>query len=132
MKHLTKEQVLLIHSMLIDETGGSHGVRDYHAILSLEELPRQSVFGKELHTTIFEKSAVLARNIIMSHPFVDGNKRTGMTVAFVFLENNGYEIDVKEGKIEAFALSIVKDRLSIEDIAKWFGKNSKRTRKSDI
>lgn len=117
--------------MLIDETGGSHGVRDYHVILSLENLPRQSVFGKDLYPTIFEKAAVLARNIIMNHPFVDGNKRTGMTAASVFLENNGYEIIVKEGEIEAFALSVVKDRLLIEEIAKWFGKNSKCVKNPD-
>lgn len=132
MRYLTKEQILLIHSMLIDETGGSHGVRDYHAILSLEDLPRQSVFGKELYPTVFEKAAVLARNIIMNHPFLDGNKRTGMTAASVFLENNGYEINVRKGKIEAFALSMVKERLSIKDIAKWFEKGSKRTKNSDV
>lgn len=131
MKYLTKEQILLIHSMLIDETGGSHGVRDYHAIFSLEDLPRQSVFGKELYPTIFEKAAVLARNIIMNHPFVDGNKRTGVTAASVFFENNGYEINVKEGEIEAFAVSVVKNRLSIEDIAKWFEKNSKCVKDPD-
>ncbi len=107
-------------------------MRDYHAILSLEDLPRQSVFGKELYPTVFEKAAVLARNIIMNRPFLDGNKRTGMTAASVFLENNGYEINVRKGKIEAFALSMVKERLSIKDIAKWFEKGSKRTKNSDV
>ena len=112
--------------MIIDETGGSHGVRDYHAILSLEDLPRQSVFGKELYPAIFEKAAVLARNTIMNHPFMDGNKRTGMTAASVFLENNGYVSDIKEGEIGAFALRIVSERLPIVDIAKWFEDHSKK------
>ena len=61
----------------------------------------------------------------MNHPFLDGNKRTGMTAASVFLENNGYGLGVKEGGIEMFALRIVSERLSIADIAKWFQRNSK-------
>lgn len=52
-----------MHSMAIDETGGAHGVRDYHALLSLEKSPRQSAFGKELFPTIHEKAAVYARDI---------------------------------------------------------------------
>ena len=108
MDYLVKEDILLIDSIIIDETGGSHGVRDYHAILTLEDLPRQTVFVKELYPTVFLKAALYVRNIIMGHPFVDGNKRTGMTAASVFLENNGYKITAQKGEIEKFALKIVK------------------------
>ena len=86
MKYLTKEQILIIHSIIIDETGGMHGVRDHNAVLSVEALPRQKLFGKELYPTIFLKATVYTRNIIMNHFFIDGNKRTGMTAASVFLE----------------------------------------------
>ena len=82
--------------MVIDETGGTHGVRDHDAILSLESLPRQSAFGKELYSTLFAKAAVYARNIISGHPFVDGNKRTAMAAASVFLEGNGYRQNPKD------------------------------------
>ena len=126
MKYLTKEQILLIHSIAIDETSGMHGVRDYHTILSLEELPRQKFGGKELYPTIFLKGAVYVKNILMSHPFIDGNKRTGMTAAFVFLENNGYKATAKEGEIERFALRIIHDRLELQKIAEWLKRNSKK------
>ena len=109
--------------MVIDETGGAHGVRDRQAILSLAELSQQQAFGKELYPSIWLKAAVYARNIIMNHPFLDGNKRTGMLVASVFLEDNGYTLDVKEGAVEKFALAIVKDRLSLESMAEWFELN---------
>lgn len=110
--------------MLIDETGGSHGIRDYNAILSLESLPKQAVFGQELYPTLFLKAAVYARNMIMSHPFIDGNKRTGMTLASVFLENNGYKVKAKEAVIEKFALKIVKEKLDLEEIAKFLKQHS--------
>lgn len=112
--------------MVIDETGGSHGVRDHHSILALEGQPRQAVSGKELYPTIFLKAAVYARNILFNHPFIDGNKRTGMTAASVFLEDNGYCIIVKEGEIKKFALEIIQNRHSIETIAAWLKKYSKK------
>jgi len=112
--------------MVVDETGGSHGVRDYNAILSLEKTPGQEVFGKELYPTIFLKAAVYIRNILMNRPFIDGNKRTGMTSATVFLEDNGYIIVVKEGEIEYFALQVVSKRLDLGEIANWLKKYSKK------
>ena len=111
--------------MLIEETGGLHGVRDRNTVLSVEQMPQQTAFGKELYFTVFLKAAVYARNIIMNHPFIDGNKRTGMTSAFIFLERNGYISLVKEGDIEKFALKIVQMRLSVEKIADWLQKHSK-------
>ncbi len=126
MTYLTREEILLIHSIVIDETGGSHGLRDYHAILVLEDLPRQKFGGEEVYKTVFTKAAVYARNIVMGHPFIDGNKRTGMTAASVFLENNGYRIVAKEGETERFALKIIKGKLDLEEIAKWFKARSKK------
>ena len=112
--------------MIIDETGGSHGVRDHSAILSLEQSPRQAVFGKELYPTVFLKAALYTRDIIMSHPFMDGNKRTSMVTASIFLENNGYRFTAKSGEIERFALRIIHEKLSIEIIASWFERHAKR------
>lgn len=126
MTYLTIKQILLIHSIIIDETGGSHGLRDYGVILSLVNLPRQKVFGKELYPSLFLKAAVYARNIIMGHPFVDGNKRTGMTAASVFLENNDYQIIAQKGEVEKMALRIVKRKLELKEISEWFKKNSQK------
>lgn len=112
--------------MAIDETGGSHGVRDYHAVLSLEGMPKQKVFGKELYPTIFLKAAVYVRSLIMSHSFIDGNKRTGMISAAVFLENNGYIITAKKGEVERFALRVISEKLDLDAIAGWLKKNSKK------
>jgi death on curing protein len=128
VRYLTKEQILLIHSMVVDETGGSHGVRDHHTVLSMENAPRQSAFGKDLYPSVFEKAALYARDIIMNHPFIDGNKRTGMTCAIVFLEDNGYRYQGAEGAIENFALKIVREKLSVKEIAKWLKSNSVKTK----
>jgi death on curing protein len=122
--YLTHEQIILLHEQVIKETGGLDGVRDSGAILSVAQLPQQTIFGNEAYSTIFLKSAVYARNIITGHPFLDGNKRTGMVVASVFLESNGYNITAVEGSVEEFALRIIEQKLSLNDIAQWFQDNT--------
>lgn len=130
MRYLSKDEILLLHSMIIDETGGRHGIRDRHAILSLVELPKQKVFGKILYPGIFLRAAVYARNIINFHPFIDGNKRTGMIVADVFLGENGYRLVVKKGEIEKFVLKIATKKPDLKTIAEWLKKHSKKIRKN--
>ena len=124
MNYLTTENILQIHAFVIDETGGSHGLRDRGALLSTVALPAQTAFGQELYPTIFIKAAVYTRNIIFSHPFVDGNKRTAMTATVVFLEDNGYIFVVHQGQIEKFALSVIEKKLDTEAIASWFKNHS--------
>ncbi len=123
MKYLTAEDILHIHAVVVSETGGAHGLRDREALLSLSQAPRQSFGGKELYPTLFLKAALYAREIIMRHPFVDGNKRTGMSAAFVFLADNGYRATALKGDIEAIALRVISERLSVEEIATWFKMN---------
>lgn len=126
MIYLSFEDILEIHSFIIDETGGSHGLRDRGVLLAAIALPAQAMFGRELYPTIFVKAAVYIRNIIFSHPFIDGNKRTAMTAAAIFLEDNGYEFIAEKGEIEQFALAVIHDRLDIEAIALWLKRHSKK------
>ena len=127
MPYLSFEDILQIHSFIIDETGGSHGLRDCGALLATVALPAPVAFGQEFYPTIFLKAAVYIRNIISAHPFIDGNKRTAMTVAAVFLEDHGYVSVAKEGEIEAFALSIVEEKLDTEAIAFWLKQHTKKS-----
>jgi len=129
MKYLTKEQILLVHSIAVDEAGGTHGIRDPDAILSLEILPSQKAFGKELYKGVFAKAALYTRNIIMSHPFIDGNKRTGIISAGIFLELNGYFLIAPEGEVEKFAVRIVVEKLGITEISDWFKQNSRKVKR---
>ena len=61
----------------------------------------------------------------MRHPFVDGNKRTGMSAAAVFLEDNGYSLSVEAGGVEEFALKIIRERLDVPAIAAWLKRHSR-------
>lgn len=128
IEYLTEQQILLIHSLLIDEIGGRHGLRDLNILLSVEGQPKQTFGGEDLYPTLFHKAAVYARNIIFNHPFVDGNKRTGMTAASVFLEINRYQLVAKKGDVEKCAMKIIREKWDIEKIFKWFAKFSCKTK----
>jgi len=125
MEYLRPEDMLQIHSFIIDETGGSHGVRDTGLIQSAAQAPKQSFGGEDAYPDVFKKAAVYLHRIIMNHPFVDGNKRTAITAATIFLEQNGYRFTAPEGELENFALKVVEDKLDIDQIADWLEQNAR-------
>ena len=128
MHYLSAEDILGIHSAMINETGGSHGVRDTATLALLEDLPRQAVFGQELYPTVFLKAAVYVHSLIFSHPFIDGNKRTAMATADVFLQLNGCHITTPQGGVEKFALAVIEKRMTLEEIATWLKQSTKERR----
>ena len=125
IRYLSEKDILLAHFALIERYGGSHGVRDIERIKSVVQAARQEVFGVPQYASLFEKSAVYARNIIGDHPFNDGNKRTGITVAVLFLQLNGVVLHLKKGELEDFAVRIAVERLDVPVIAAWLNQHSK-------
>lgn len=126
MLYLNPEEILVIHARIIDATGGSHGVRDVLRIASMAERLKIRFGGKDLYPTIFTKAATLLHSCAMDHPFVDGNKRTAITIAARFLFLNGYELSATNSILEKFVLEVVIKKLDIKPIAVWFKKHSKK------
>ena len=126
MKYLTTEQVLFIHSRLIDKTGGSHGIRDLGLLQSAVSRPRATFGGRELYPDIFQKVAALIESLTKNHPFIDGNKRTAIASAGIFLEKNGYLLETTQEELERFARRLAAGKVSFEDAVKWFRKVSLR------
>jgi death-on-curing protein len=124
MYFLTAEDILYLHFKLIEDYGGSHGVRDENRLKFVIKAPKQSAFGVEQYPTEFDKAAVYARNIIADHLFVDGNKCSGITSASVFLMKNGYEITCSPKELEDFAVKIAVEKCEIPEIAQWFERNA--------
>jgi len=125
MKLLTLEQLLQIHALVVDATGGGMGLRDLGRLDSAIAVQTQNVFGEELYPTVIEKAAAMMRGIIADHPFVDGNKRTAMLVGLTLLEINGLQFVAQVGEIENFAVRIATGKLDVPVIAAWLRKNLK-------
>lgn len=91
MIRLTEQQVLSVHEMMIKATGGSGGVRDMGLLQSALNAPFQAFEGKDVYPSLLSKAAAMCRSVISNHPFVDGNKRTGIHIMLIFLEVNGVQ-----------------------------------------
>ena len=118
--YLTPEQVLFLHSRLITETGGAQGVRDLGMLLSALGRLQATFDDKELYPDLFTKSAALMDSLVRNHPFLDGNKRTAITSAGIFLWINGYRLVVENDEMVRFTLVCAQSQFSLNEIADWF------------
>ena len=119
MEYLTSAEVLLIHARLIQRTGGSSGVRDVGLLESAVARP-QTTFGQtDLYPDVWSKAADLMHPLIRSHPFVDGNKRTGLTAAAIFLELNGHPLTATSEAALAFTQQAAAGGTEVAEMAEW-------------
>lgn len=126
MKYLTPQKVLYIHDRVVKRTGGSFGVRDISLVESAVYRPQASFDRKDLYKTVFDKAAALLQSLLKNHPFIDGNKRTALSSSAIFLKINGYKlINTHKEEVE-FAIKVDNEHLSIEEIATWLKKNSRK------
>lgn len=124
MRLLTLEQLLQLHTLAIQQTGGSAGLRDLGRLEAAIATQTQSVFGKELYEGPIDKAAALIRNIIADHPFTDGNKRTGMLAGLTFLKINNVSAHFSQGEIEDFAVDIAVKQLDVTSVAQWLNRHT--------
>lgn len=126
MRYLAAEDILVLHDRVIEETGGAHGIHDLGLLIAAAERPRTSFGGKELYPNTFLKTAALFESIARNHAFVDGNKRTAVLAAARFLFINGYALTATNPELERFVLTAVVKKRSIEKIAAWLKRHSRR------
>ena len=119
MESLSPQQILFIHYRLIETTGGSHGVRDIGALQAAAARPQASFGGKDLYSDAFAKAAALMESIIKGHPFVDGNNRTAITAAAIFLRRCGYLIESSQDELYEFAMAMATGTAAVKDAENW-------------
>jgi death-on-curing protein len=98
--------VLYIHEKQLEKYGGSPGIRDQGLLESAIATPQASFGGQFVHEDLYQMSAAYAFHIAENQPFIDGNKRTGLAAALVFLEFNGIELDDPQGELYQAMLDI--------------------------
>lgn len=119
MIRLIKKQVLMLHTQLIESTGGSDGIRDEGLLDSALESPFQSFGGEELYPSIQAKAARLCYGLVKNHAMVDGNKRIGAHTMLVFLAVNGYELKYTQNELVDLILDVADGKKVYEDLLKW-------------
>lgn len=114
---LTPEEVLKIHTMELERTGGEPGLRDKDLLESAIAQPFAGFGGVFLHSDIFEMAAAYIFHIAKNHPFVDGNKRAATLSALTFLDVNGITIDVDDDELASIVEATVVDAIGKAEVA---------------
>lgn len=119
MIKFSKEKVMLLHRLLIEQTGGEDGIRDVGLLESALAACYATFDGKELFPTKEEKAARLCTGLVSNHAFVDGNKRIGIYVLLTFLEVNGITVEATDDELIEIGLSLAKGEMKYEDLFAW-------------
>lgn len=118
---LSVEDVLFLHADTIGIDGGSPGIRDYGLFDAAVAMPRQQFDGEYLHKDIAAMGAAYLFHIAQNHPFVDGNKRTAVLAALVFLHVNGIETLPAPQALEVVTRQVAAGKLSKDDLTQRLG-----------
>ncbi len=119
MIRFSKEKVMLLHRLLIEQTGGADGIRDMGLLESALEACYATFDGKELFPTKEEKAARLCVGLVSNHAFLDGNKRIGIYVLLTFLEVNGIMMEATDDELVKIGLELAKGEMKYEELLAW-------------
>jgi death-on-curing protein len=121
---ISKEEVLIIHTEVVLTHGGTNGIRELSGLESAIARPFQSFDGVALYSSVFEKAAAIGESIIMNHPFIDGNKRTGYVLMETILRIEGLKINASDEYLYDFIIKITTGEIRFEEIVEWLKQNT--------
>ena len=127
--HLSIDIIREIHAEAIERFGGLNGIRDENLLASAVLTPQSSFGGKSPYADIVEVAAAYLFYICNNHPFLDGNKRTAMMAAIVFLRLNEIEPLPDGGNWEKLMLDVAANKLDRATTTRRLRKLLKRQRK---
>jgi death on curing protein len=119
MRYLSIKPVLYLHRLVIEQSGGSHSLRDRGALESAVAQPRMTFDQIDLYPTLATKAAAPGYSLIQNHPFLDGNKRVGHAAMETMLGLNGYEISAAIDEQEQVVLEVASGQRSREELTEW-------------
>jgi death-on-curing protein len=122
-------EVLIIAQDQIRRYGGTYGVRDQALLSSALAMPSAAFEGKYLHGDTYLQAAAYAFHICQNHPFVDGNKRTALAAALVFLALNGIELVDPEEELYDMMVGVTQRDKDKAQIAETFRRLQARKRR---
>ncbi|RIK46464.1 MAG: type II toxin-antitoxin system death-on-curing family toxin [Chloroflexi bacterium] len=124
MRYLSLSHILQLYLRVMEQSGGTIGIRDFGALESALAQPHVTFDQVELCSTLLDKAALdkaaaLGHALILNHPFVDGNKRIGQAAMETMLFLNGYEIVAEVSGQERLILAVAEGQVSRIELAQW-------------
>lgn len=122
------KEVERIHQVLIDEFGGSTGIRDLNGLEAALARPYATFDQQELYPTAIEKAAAIFESVIINHPFVDGNKRTAYVLMRLLLLAEGLVITASQDEKYEMVIAASKGEIHAEEIKLWLAARVNKTK----
>lgn len=116
---ITADDVIQIHSRVIQRSGGMDGLRDRAGLEAAISAPMQSFGGQDLYPTPVEKIARLGYGLASNHAFVDGNKRIGAMMTQLLLKWNGFQMSLCSGELADMFIAIADGSAGESDLLAW-------------
>jgi death-on-curing protein len=114
---LDLEDMLELHALQLARYGGADGVRDRGLLESALAQPQATFDGEWVHPDLFAMAAAYLFHVVQNHAFVDGNKRTGLLAALVFLDLNGISITHGSPGLYELTLGVAEGRVTKAAVA---------------
>jgi len=124
-RYLSAQQILFLHFRLIETTEGVHGIRDLGALQSAAARPQATFGGDDLYPDFFAKAGALFESLAKNHPFIDGNKRTAVSAAALFLRGNGYLLVTTQDDLYMFTMKMAMGEVGAGEAAEWLREKSR-------
>ena len=128
LQWLTTTHAMILHAETIALFGGRSGLREKGLLESAIARPQQ-VFGYEPESSVYHLAASCCYGLCRNHPFVDGNKRTGLLLIRSFLYMNGYLFEPDEVETVSIIELVASDEISEEDLAEWIERSTKKRKR---
>lgn len=119
------QSAVRVHDRLIEEFGGSKGVRDESLLKSALNRPFATFDGIDLYPTAIEKATALFESLIINHPFMDGNKRIAYALMEILLRLGGLRLEATKEEKYAMVINASTGQIRFDDIKEWLEQNSK-------
>lgn len=123
-QYLSEAEIIAINLKMVSKYGGLHGVKDIHMLRLAIGRPQMSVAFQDAYKTIFDKAAAMFHSIINNHPFLDGNKRTSLFGAVLFLKYNGWSVEFRRKEAVKFTRKAHNEDYTVEQISNWLKEHS--------
>jgi death-on-curing protein len=128
---IDEKELIQINALLINRYTPLEqiGVKEPSLLNSAVNRPKQSVFGQEAYSTIYEKAAALFQSVVQNHAFYNANKRTGFVGMVTFLRKNAIHFYAEKHDVVSFTVKISdqQNKINIDEISKWIENRSRQS-----
>ena len=115
---VSRQSIEIVHQQQLERFGGAAGIYDQTMLDSAIDRPQnKAAYGEP---DVFDLAAAYLFGLARNHPFADGNERTSIVVATIFLMKNGHQLNASEPLLYQFVMDVAAGAVGEASAARWF------------